>query len=575
MTNTSTKRALLSSAIALCLCFVMLLGTTFAWFTDEVSSSNNVIKTGTLDVELYKWTGTDTKVGISELAKDGENTNIFGHMYSETAGSKSEDTLWEPGKTQTVYLSIKNNGSLALKYTVVIEVTDIVNDLNEVLTYVISPDAKYGDFDERTDIIWDNEAKVEAGINFTSSRDVTLLPEDEHFFALSVHMDELAGNKYQESNINFNIKVLAGQLASEDDSFDNQYDANAEYGFYAIPAKTNPETGAYEFAYNDPTTGEKIGTINVPADALPDNAVGIYYVVTPKDSVDADFTVSANNYTTAYAFDVTVAGLKENNDVRILTELRIDTGLDFNSITVYHNNERIPVDTYNPKTGLVRFYTTSFSPFTVLVGEIIEDDDNTGSGDSGESGEQVKPLPKAEVTYAPDHVNNPDIEWTIYDEWTTTEGLETNLEAAFLFKSPHDGTTVNDSGYANWYCDFVVSLDRALAADQIFLGGTYGDYGWIGFHNGDQTFEKDHEIYLLGSVTKNPWTYADVASWVNEFTCGVGDVDNALDGATFTVRLRLTNPENEAEFYDVNVVTYTFGGNAVIDGVVVDTTANN
>ena len=50
MTNKSTKRALISSVLALCLCFVMLMGTTFAWFTDEATSANNMIKTGTLDI---------------------------------------------------------------------------------------------------------------------------------------------------------------------------------------------------------------------------------------------------------------------------------------------------------------------------------------------------------------------------------------------------------------------------------------------------------------------------------------------------------------------------------------------
>ena len=63
-------------------------------------------------------------------------------------------------------------------------------------------------------------------------------------------------------------------------------------------------------------------------------------------------------------------------------------------------------------------------------------------------------------------------------------------------------------------------------------------------------------------------------SFVGEFTCGVGDVADALEGATFTVKLRLTNPENEAEYYDVNVVTHTFGGNSVIDGTTVVTTAD-
>ena len=58
MANKHTKRALLSSVMALILCFTMLLGTTFAWFTDSVTSANNIIKSGNLDIELEYWNGT-------------------------------------------------------------------------------------------------------------------------------------------------------------------------------------------------------------------------------------------------------------------------------------------------------------------------------------------------------------------------------------------------------------------------------------------------------------------------------------------------------------------------------------
>ena len=53
MAKRSTKQQLLLSAISLLLCVSMLVGSTFAWFTDTVTSTNNIIKSGTLDVELY------------------------------------------------------------------------------------------------------------------------------------------------------------------------------------------------------------------------------------------------------------------------------------------------------------------------------------------------------------------------------------------------------------------------------------------------------------------------------------------------------------------------------------------
>ena len=125
MTNLkTTKRALLSSVLALMLCFAMLLGTTFAWFTDTAVSAGNKIVAGTLDVELYQWT--------SETQTEGTNIST-----SQTPVFTA-DTIWEPGMTQVRYLSIKNNGNLALKYKVALEVTDISDDsLLEVMEYDI------------------------------------------------------------------------------------------------------------------------------------------------------------------------------------------------------------------------------------------------------------------------------------------------------------------------------------------------------------------------------------------------------------------------------------------------------
>ena len=58
MTNRkTTKRALFSSVVALLLCFTMLLGTTFAWFTDTASTGVNTIQAGTLQVALQDSVG--------------------------------------------------------------------------------------------------------------------------------------------------------------------------------------------------------------------------------------------------------------------------------------------------------------------------------------------------------------------------------------------------------------------------------------------------------------------------------------------------------------------------------------
>lgn len=172
----------------------MLLGITFAWFTDTVTSSGNVIQAGDLDIELYQHTSATEKVKISD-----SNKPIFGAINSTSANNDTADTLWEPGKTQTVYFSIVNGGSLDLKYMVAIEVTNVTNDLNKVLSYIITPDAEFGEV-TKNDLDWTKGSRVNSGVNYTTNGDVNLVVDATHHFALSVHMDELAGNDYQGAN---------------------------------------------------------------------------------------------------------------------------------------------------------------------------------------------------------------------------------------------------------------------------------------------------------------------------------------------------------------------------------------
>ena len=533
MTNRTTKRALLSSVMALLLCFTMLLGTTFAWFTDSAVSANNKITAGTLDVELYQWTDATTATAISESKAPVFDANI----------------LWEPGYTSVVYLSIKNNGSLALKYTVAIEVTQVSDhNLAEVMEYAVTPDAKYGDVTS-----WaGNGSKIEnaPGTNKTGYADIELAPGAEHFFALSIHMLEEAGNEYMADSITFDIRVLAGQLTYEEDSFDNTYDEFAGYPGKGSSAVVAGQATTVEVTGDD---GYKVGSALIPAAAADENATKIDVEI-EKTSHKANITVGADSETIAY--DVTVTGLKEGNTTPVKVSLKIPAGKDPDTVKLYHYDTEIDC-TYNPTTGYVTFESATFSPFTVVYNAESEYDAPAADGVA---------RPTATVTYASQYVNT-KLDWEEgYGQWSPTEGLTTNLEAAFVFECPETLPEEVREVYEYWYCDFYVSLDRALGENQIFLGGNYGDFGWIGFHNGELTLEANEEIGLLESVTTNPWTYADIEEYVGTFICGVGDVDDALNGATFTVKLRLTNPENEAEFYDVNVVTHTFGAGSVIDG---------
>ena len=134
MNNTrTTKRALLSSVMAMLICITMLIGTTFAWFTDSASTAVNKIQAGTLDVQLL----------------DEQGNSLEGQTLGWVAadGRAQDEILWEPGCTyNTQQFYIENNGNLNLKFK--FSVSGITGDakLLEVLDFTAMADASWFKF---------------------------------------------------------------------------------------------------------------------------------------------------------------------------------------------------------------------------------------------------------------------------------------------------------------------------------------------------------------------------------------------------------------------------------------------
>ena len=219
MTNKkTTKKALIFSALSLLLCFSMLVGTTFAWFTDSVTSANNIIQSGTLDVTMEWADGTGAVPAVDSADwKDASKEPIFNNK------------LWEPGYTEVRHVKIQNEGTLALKYEIVIEPVGTVEELADVIdVYFVDPAAQVKD---RTDLA---NAKyvgtlTEVLANMKALTSASLEAGDNDTVTIALKMQETAGNDYQGKKIgdSFAIKLLATQMTYEEDSFDDQYDKDA------------------------------------------------------------------------------------------------------------------------------------------------------------------------------------------------------------------------------------------------------------------------------------------------------------------------------------------------------------
>ena len=125
-----TKKSLLLSCLSMLLCVTMLIGSTFAWFTDNATTGVNTIQAGTLDIGLYE-IPADKVFNMSELST---YTNLENDKLSFRDANGNENILWEPGATfVTPDFTVVNKGNLAAKAKITINGIDGNNKLLEVI----------------------------------------------------------------------------------------------------------------------------------------------------------------------------------------------------------------------------------------------------------------------------------------------------------------------------------------------------------------------------------------------------------------------------------------------------------
>ena len=236
----STKRALLTSALAILACVAMLIGTTFAWFTDTASTAVNKIVSGKLSVDIVSTVKNE----------DGIYPSLKGESMNFVNKDGSKDILWEPGATfRTIGFKIKNNGSLALKYKLALTGIKGDSELLKVITFSVVT----GETDEKETV------------DLSTFVGHLVSEEESAVLYIQGHMAEDAGNDYQERELEgFGITVVATQDTVENDSYGDQYDANAAY----------PEIVAGATALKDAIAAGK-NTVILAEDAVVEDGVQI------------------------------------------------------------------------------------------------------------------------------------------------------------------------------------------------------------------------------------------------------------------------------------------------------------
>ena len=208
MKKFSSKRALLLSVLSMVICVSMLIGSTFAWFTDSATANVNTIKSGDLDVEIVKADGSELTGALKWVAKDGR---------------EQDKILWEPGCEYNLEsFKIKNAGDLALKYKVVISGLTGDATLLEAIDFTV----KVGDAAPVALGGWDGKL-LPAGAEKTEiTRDADI--GETALITITGTMKTTAGNDYRGLSLEgISITVYATQLAYESDSERDTYDNDA------------------------------------------------------------------------------------------------------------------------------------------------------------------------------------------------------------------------------------------------------------------------------------------------------------------------------------------------------------
>ena len=338
MTNRkSTKRALLGSVMAMVLCLAMLVGATFAWFTDTASTGVNKIQAGNLDVVLEMQNADGKWVSAEGKTLD----------FVKAADAKGEAILWEPGCTYELpALRIRNNGNLALKYKVAITGINGSAKLNEAIEWTIG------------DVAMGAEQHLAAG--------------ESNAFTIKGHMKESAGNEYMNESIDgIAITVVATQDTVESDSFDKDYDADAEYPVVAVgDVNTDGDT-----VLKDKEEDHTI-QVTVPAGAL-DEGVQSLKLEVVKSATPAGVKVASTESSQSY--EVTMKDQSGNavSTNGTLMTVEMNVGKNRTALKLYHDGEKMTKDNgtltdaadhyvYDAATGYVTMKVSHFSPFTAV-----------------------------------------------------------------------------------------------------------------------------------------------------------------------------------------------------------------
>ena len=373
MSKNTTKRSLLASVFALVLCVAMLVGSTFAWFTDTATTGVNKITSGKLDVKL----SYAKDKNCTEWAEVKNTTKLF-----------DDSALWEPGHTEVAYLKVENAGNLALKYQLSVNVANEVSGTNvNGESFNLSDYIKMGVVENRSTPFADRNAArtavTDAGNIATYTKTGTIAANDTNaqYVALVVYMPETVGNEAnygtKAPSIDLGVKLAATQYTEESDSFGKDYDDKATYPVVAVAnvaqsgdtvLKDNETAPTVTATIPQDSTAASALTLTVDKAATPGNI----QVVTGTSAVSSSISLADQDgkAVTAAAGKFFTLDMQLKKNANVIGFYHYDTPLNK---VASKDAVKAANDTYyyDAATGILTFSTDDFSPFTVVISDSL------------------------------------------------------------------------------------------------------------------------------------------------------------------------------------------------------------
>lgn len=192
----AVKRSIILCALSLALCVALLVGSTFAWFSDSITNSGNTISAGSLQAQWsYRTLNSDD---TAEYTAVGEELPLF-----------SSDTVWQPGGSHGYDFKVENVGSVEFVWELAIDLADTAgesqNNLTDVLVvYVDGVKSEVG--------FTDGAVVIGGTLAATDGETTAETDESSCEFSLAFAIPEDAGNDYQNSSVSFSLTLTARQV---------------------------------------------------------------------------------------------------------------------------------------------------------------------------------------------------------------------------------------------------------------------------------------------------------------------------------------------------------------------------